>query len=1021
MSKRLTLLFTLFVALGIGRLAAQELEFKSFELKVMDAAAKTHTVLDLNGDPCALLRVFVAVDDADFKGSLGILEDSGQRAPKRNDNNIEGNIGIRGEAKKIRNSEYVMYIPANSKSITVQGSGFLPFTYTFNQKIEGLRTYELYLRVPETGPKKHTIASNFVRIDVTPANATVLIDGVMQPLQNGSLSAELSLGSHTYQVAAPQYHGQTGTFDLVASSETLRLNIDLKPAFGWLDVTTTTPNTQVMIDGEIKGTAPCKIKLESGNYFIQLLSEGYIAYGQNISITDGMTLPVRTTLKANFAQITIKAPHAHSEIWLRGEKVGTGSWSGRLNAGTYAVESRTEGYENCKENIEVVAETPRTYTLQSPTPIYGMVKINSTPFDATIRLDGKEVGKTPWQSNEVLVGKHTLELSAEGYDTHHETITLTRDAIQSINPTLKKKAATTSSTGTTTAGTGTSSFASVPSSGTTCDADKFFPIFGNIILGKTTKEDFQRMGHTVENKEDGDWVSRVNDWYFWSHDGDKITEHIYATISYGYKNDSDGMPKSWGEMGMSWMLSYNDWVKLFTQWGFNVEKGSIKTGSFSGRKCLDADLKATSKDNTISFDLNFNYGNDFGEGYSTSSRRSLYSMTINVKQGQVNGSGSSNNSSSNISANTSSTTKRSGTGLTYDDLFPLYGVSLDKSTQADLRRMGHKVEDKQDGDFVCWINSARFWTFDDDSNIFEQVSISASALPDPWKELGFDASLSDEQFAVLLKEYGFEVKWLKKSGKPYVKALSSDGKVLLELKFDESGKLDELTARTQGTNSNFDWVWRSEGDSGTEKTVPASTSKSSAYNTRSSYTYNSTSSSTEMTYKVGDYYNENGKEGVVFEVDATGKHGKIVSLRDTYNEWTTNDKEQKRLIGANDKYDGRKNMEVIKRISNWRSIYPAFAWCEDLGKDWYIPAIEELKKFTLDKSIRDTINKTLSQYGETIVPETGIFSSTESGDKYSGVYQVFYVYPSKGNGSYGGFENDQCKYVDSDFRAIARF
>ena len=436
MFKRLTLILILFLTLGIGRLAAQELEFKSFELKVMDAAAKTHTVLDLNGDPCALLRVFVAVDDADFKGSLGILEDSGQRAPKRNDNNIEGNIGIRGEAKKIRNSEYVMYIPAKSKSITVQGSGFLPFTYTFNQKIEGLRTYELYLRVPEAGPKKHTIASNYVRIDVTPANATVLIDGMMHPLQNGMLSAELSLGSHTYQVAAPQYHSQKGTFDLEASSETLRLNIDLKPAFGWLDVTTTTPNTQVMIDGEIKCTAPCKIKLESGNYFIQLLSEGYIAYGQNISITDGMTLPVRTALKANFAEITIKAPHAHSEIWLRGEKVATGTWSGRLNAGTYAVESRTEGYENCKENIEVVAETPRTYTLQSPTPIYGMVKINSTPFDATIKLDGKVVGTTPWQSNEVLVGKHTLELSAEGYETHRETITLTREEPLSLKATL---------------------------------------------------------------------------------------------------------------------------------------------------------------------------------------------------------------------------------------------------------------------------------------------------------------------------------------------------------------------------------------------------------------------------------------------------------------------------------------------------------------------------------------------------------------------------------------------------------
>lgn len=806
MFRRLTLIFALLFALGIGRLSAQELQLKSFELNVMDAAAKTREVLDLAGNPCALLRVFVAVDDVDFKG----------------------NLGIRGEVLHARNSEYVMYIPAGSTSITVNAQGFLPFTYTFNQKIEGHKTYVLYLLVPESGPKKHKVETNYVTLEVSPENATVLIDNMVHPLTEGALAAELSLGNHTYRVAAPQYHTQTGSFEIVAT-ETTSLKIDLKPAFGWLDVEVSPVGATVMIDSEVKGTSPCKIKLESGNYFMQLLSEGYIAYGENISITDGETKPVRTALKANFAQITIQAPYPHSEIWLRGEKVATGRWSGRLNAGTYAVESRTEGYEPCKENISVTAEDSRTFTLQMPTPIYSMLKINTTPFGAEVKLDGKVVGKTPWQSNEVLAGRHTLELSKEGYETHSETLTLVRDAVSSINPTLKKQTSASASTGTTTAGAASSSIAS-----------------------------------------------------------------------------------------------------------------------------------------------------------------------------------------------TSSTARTSGTALTYDDLFPLYGVSLDKSTQADLRKMGHNVKDMKDGDFVCWINDARFWTFDDDSNIFEQVSISASYLPDPWKEFGFNATLTDEQFAVLLKGLGFQVKWLKKNKCPYVKALSSDGKVLLELEFEASGKFDEITARTRGKNSNFDYVWNSKGDKGSEKTVPNPSPSATAYTTQSTHTSGTASSGTEKSYQVGDYYNENGIQGVVFEVDATGKHGKIVSLRGTYNEWTTNDNEQKRTIGATDKSDGRKNMEAVKRISNWRSLYPAFAWCTDLGEGWYIPAIEELKIFALNKNNRAIINKTLSEYGEIMVNEKDIYSSTESGDKYSGVYQVYYIYPSNSGGS-GGFENDQCKYVDSYFRAIARF
>ena len=63
--KILFLAILISLAMGWGA-SAQELKFKSFELNVMDAAAKTREVLDLAGNPCALLRVFVAVEAADF-------------------------------------------------------------------------------------------------------------------------------------------------------------------------------------------------------------------------------------------------------------------------------------------------------------------------------------------------------------------------------------------------------------------------------------------------------------------------------------------------------------------------------------------------------------------------------------------------------------------------------------------------------------------------------------------------------------------------------------------------------------------------------------------------------------------------------------------------------------------------------------------------------------------------------------------------------------------------------------------
>lgn len=334
--KKIFLTLVLLLSAVVGA-AAQELKFKSFELNVMDAAAKTHEVKDLNGDPCALLRVFVAVENADFKGNLGIV----------------------GEVREIRKSEYVMYIPAGSKSISIHGDGILPFTYQFNMKIEGLRTYELYLLLPESGPVKQALESQFLALTVSPATATVLVDNMVRTLEDGQLFLELPFGRHTYQVVAPMYHTQSGEFEISGRGRT-DLKVALRPAFGTLNVSSTPTGATIMVDGVVKGSAPCSLQLESGEHFVQVMHEGYISYAQNVTITDGKSLSLPATLRANFSQVTLKAPHAHSEIWLGGKLLGTGTWSGRLNAGTYSVEIRTEGYETATQNIEVEADTPRT-------------------------------------------------------------------------------------------------------------------------------------------------------------------------------------------------------------------------------------------------------------------------------------------------------------------------------------------------------------------------------------------------------------------------------------------------------------------------------------------------------------------------------------------------------------------------------------------------------------------------------------------------------------------------------------
>ena len=186
-------------------------------------------------------------------------------------------------------------------------------------------------------------------------------------------------------------------------------------------------------------------------------------------------------------------------------------------------------------------------------------------------------------------------------------------------------------------------------------------------------------------------------------------------------------------------------------------------------------------------------------------------------------------------------------------------------------------------------------------------------------------------------------------------------------------------------------------------------------------TSTSLSSITTGPYKVGDYYNDGKKEGVVFWVNKTGKHGKIVSLTESSSRlmWSSDEYEQKRLIGADGKNNGANNMAKVKQISGWESKYPAFKWCADLGEGWYLPAIMELELFTVHKSVHDAVNQTLASKGKKLANKGDFrwyWSSTEYNyQSSSGEFCAFPVHMG------GGYTLGYCKDRNHYVRAVSVF
>lgn len=162
-------------------------------------------------------------------------------------------------------------------------------------------------------------------------------------------------------------------------------------------------------------------------------------------------------------------------------------------------------------------------------------------------------------------------------------------------------------------------------------------------------------------------------------------------------------------------------------------------------------------------------------------------------------------------------------------------------------------------------------------------------------------------------------------------------------------------------------------------------------------------------YKVGDYYNDGIKEGIVFVVYDGGYHGKIVSIDESRELWV-GETVCENVTAATSKGDGMGNMNKIKRQPNWKSNYHAFAWCASLGDGWYLPAVDELLLIYENKSI---INRMLNEKGYGEVVDELYWSSTEVEEEPD---CAWYVNMNDGDSNY-----NSKNYIEFSVRAVSVF
>lgn len=196
--------------------------------------------------------------------------------------------------------------------------------------------------------------------------------------------------------------------------------------------------------------------------------------------------------------------------------------------------------------------------------------------------------------------------------------------------------------------------------------------------------------------------------------------------------------------------------------------------------------------------------------------------------------------------------------------------------------------------------------------------------------------------------------------------------------------------KTLTINTDIDWEassnqsWCTISRNGNNLTIRATPYSGSAANRKATITFKGLSTKIEVDqskYALDDEYNENGVKGqVIYMNDTTRYVGKDVGE----DVWST----ENVATGATDEYDGRVNMAIIKKISGWKDLYPAFALCDALNTGsvtgWYLPALYEL--YNISRGGHNLSNHyywTSTEYAKDIAYSSdGYASYTQKKSKY---------------------------------------
>ena len=340
----------------ISSALSQKLTVKSFKLTSSDLTAQTQPRKDLNNKNCALIKVGLGLQGAQFEGSIM--------------GHVENKTG-----------EYWVYMPQGNRMLKVKHANYAPVMVTFAdygvEKLESNRTYELTITASGNVVGPVDAGGNFYALTVSPKDAKVSIDGVLQSSSSdGAYSAMLPYGSHTYKVEAGGYISKSGSFT-ISNSDMTPINVSLVSAMATVSVTCPTPAVSLYVDKKSVGTIPWTGSLKDGMHLIEAKKDGYRSQQRTINLSQQQKLDVAfNELAAIQGNLSVNYKPFGADVYVDGKNMGQSPrvFNG-IMVGNHKVEIKKDGYGTESKTVNILEGQTAT--------LAGVLTTNTTASSTT--------------------------------------------------------------------------------------------------------------------------------------------------------------------------------------------------------------------------------------------------------------------------------------------------------------------------------------------------------------------------------------------------------------------------------------------------------------------------------------------------------------------------------------------------------------------------------------------------------------------------------------------------------------